>query len=384
MDNKNSFYLIFNKMAQDTSVRGIRSWFNIHYTNGSIQNKFNCIRDLSTDIFATPEFRGTFADIFCLSQKVYHALSKLAYLYKLRKAIVKNDSDLYLNPLSMASPFCIEIYQDRFIYRFTLQNLIHHIEGSITNTRDFIAAPIACKNPYNNILFSNAILYTIYCKVKASTLVLPDMFHRFFLCFFDLKLFSLENESLIREKAILQYLNTSNCDVLYEEIEVMLDYYPSIQLKISKKFPRDELVVIMKPYLYLFFLHKYSTHNPEIQNRSYYLLKVKLAELLAFNPRFGRKYMMKVPSNTFGGKATYKLSFNSSHPPFSINNIKNMYYYSKHMYSGPIYHSHHTHHSDFSSDDDSSDDDSSDDDSSDEDDETLIQSISEHEDDHDF
>jgi hypothetical protein len=197
------------------------------------------------------------------------------------------------------------------------------------------------------------------------------MFHRFFLCFFDLKLFSLENESLIRERAILQYLNTSNCDVLYEEIDVMLDYYPSIQLKISKKFPRDKLVVIMKPYLYLFFLHKYSTHNPEIQNRSYYLLKVKLAELLAFNPRFGRKYMMKVPSNTFGGKATYKLSFNSSHPPFSINNIKNIYYYSKHMYSGPIYHSHH---SDFSSDDDSSDDDN----------ETLIQSITEPEDDHDF
>jgi hypothetical protein len=149
----------------------------------------------------------------------------------------------------------------------------------------------------------------------------------------------------------------------------MLDYYPFIQLKISKKFPKDELVVIMKPYLYLFLLNKYSTHNPEMKNRSYYLLKKKLAEFVAFNPLFGRKQMVKLPSNTFGGKATYKLSFNSSHPPFSINSIRNMYYYSKHMYSGDAYNEPFNSNIDFSSD---------------EDDETVAQSISEPEDYHDF
>jgi hypothetical protein len=341
MENQNSFYLIFDKFAQDMVGSGVRPWFIMHYTKskttmGSIQRKFNCIRNLRSDVFATPEFCSAFARIFCLSQKVYHAFSKLAYMYKLRKAIVKNDSDLYLNPISTTSPFYIEIYQERFIYRFTLQNLIHLIEGSITNTRDFIAAPIACKNPYNNIPFSNAILYTIYCKVKASDLVLPDMFHRFFLCFFDLKLFSLENESLIRERAIIHYLNTSNPDHLYDEICGMLDYYPCIQLKISKKFPKDRLVVIMKPYLYLFFLYKYSTQNPEIQNRCYYFLKLKLAELVAFNPLFGRKHMVKVPSNTFGGNTVYKMSFHENHPSFTINNIRNMYYYSRNMYIGHI------------------------------------------------
>jgi hypothetical protein len=118
----------------------------------------------------------------------------------------------------------------------------------------------------------------------------------------------------------------------------MLDYYPFIKLKISKKFPKTKLVGIMKPYLYLFLLHKYSTHNPEIRNRSYYLLKLKLTELVAFNPLFGRKQMVKNASTVFGGKSTYHMSFNDHCPRFTINSIKNMHYYCRNMFTGPAYH----------------------------------------------
>ena len=32
------------------------------------------------------------------------------------------------------------------------------------------------------------------------------------------------------------------------------------------------------------------------------------------------------------------MSFNDTHLPFTMNNIRNMCYYSRNMYSGPAYH----------------------------------------------
>ena len=348
MDNENSFYLIFKKLTNNTQYN-LFIWFNLHYINyGDVFNmssdtccfkkKFKCIQQLRHDIFVTPEFYNKIMDYVCLSQKIYWAFSRMAYKYKLRKATLKLDTDLYLNPINPKSPYAIDIYQERFIYRFTLQNLVHYIEGAIANTQGFISVPLICKNPYNNIPFSNATLYEIYFRVKSSDLILPDLFHRFFLCSFNLELFVLENESLIRERAILRHLNTSSPSTIYEEIVHMFDIFPFFKIKISNKFPKDELVHIMKPYLYLFFLHKYSINNPEIKNRAYYFLKMKLSELAKYNPRFGKKRMIKQIGNGFGLKTIYVKSFNKDHPKFTMNMIRNANYKIKNMYTSQYYH----------------------------------------------
>jgi hypothetical protein len=346
MDHKNSFYLIFKQLTLQNHY-SVFSWFNVHYiikgytakyALSSSEQKFNCIEKLRHDIFVTYEFYNKMIDFICKAQKIYWAFSRLAYKYKVRKAILKIDMDLYLNPIDTKSMYAIDIYQDRFIYRFTLQNLIQYIEGAITNTQGFISVPLVCKNPYNNIPFSRATLYDIYFRVKSSDLVLPDLFHRFFLCSFNLKLFALENESLIRERAILNYLNKSPHDVLCDEINHMFDVFPFHSIKISNKFPKDELVHIMKPYLYLFLIHKYSINNPEIKNRAYYFLKMKILELARYNPRFGRKHMIKKNGNGFGAKTTYVLSFNTEHPKFTMNCIKSECYQAKNMYTQQSYH----------------------------------------------
>jgi hypothetical protein len=337
MENKNSFYLIFKQLTLQHHY-SVFSWFNLHYKpvdiedENSVKPKFKCVEKLRDDIFVTPDFHNKMMESICKAQKIYWAFSRVAYKYKRRKAILKIDSDLYLNPIDPSSMYAMDIYQERFIYRFTLQNLIHYIEGAIANTQGFISVPLECKNPYNNIPFSKADLYNIYYRVRKSDLVVPDLFHRFFLCSFHLKLFALENESLIRERAILDYLNKSDSETIYEEVEHMLVHFWFFRIKISEKFPKDELVHIMKPYLYLFFLYKYSTHNPEIRNRSYYLLKNKLDELVKYNPRFGRKYMVKSSSGGFGAKTAFVMDVNKKHPRFTMNCIKNSHYYSNNMY----------------------------------------------------
>jgi hypothetical protein len=334
MENKNAFYLIFKQLTLHNHY-SVFSWLNLHYkpcNEDGVSSKFKCIEQLRDDIFVTPDFYNTMMDYICRAQKTYWAFSRVAYKYKRSKATVKIDSDLYLNPIDPTSMYAMDICQDRFIYRFTLQNLIHYIEGAIANTQGFVSVPLECKNPYNNIPFSKADLYNIYYRVRKSDLVLPDLFHRFFLCSFHLKLFALENESLIREHAILHYLNKSDSETIYEEVEHMLVHFWFFRIKISEKFPKDELVHIMKPYLYLFFLYKYSTNNPEIRNRSYYLLKNKLDELVKYNPRFGRKHMVKSVSCGFGAKTTFVMDVNKKHPHFTMNCIKNSHYYSKNMY----------------------------------------------------
>ena len=117
----------------------------------------------------------------------------------------------------------------------------------------------------------------------------------------------------------------------------MLYGFPFHSIKISSKFPKDELVHIMKPYLYLFLIHKYSTNNPEIRNRAYYFLKMKILELATHNPRFGRKHMVKTNGNGFGATPAYVLSFNTNHPKFTMNCIKNACYQSKNMYTQRAY-----------------------------------------------
>jgi hypothetical protein len=161
---------------------------------------------------------------------------------------------------------------------------------------------------------------------------MPTVLNQYFACDFDLKLFEIENEFLIREHSILRYINKSPIDLLVKEIDEMLKIYTRKRIKYHEDFPKDELVEIMRPYLYLHCLCKYSIEGLEIRNASYALLFNKLMEFQKKSPSFGRKIFKKRPFDMLTPFASFKRrskfveTFITEHPKFTISDIKKMNY----------------------------------------------------------
>ena len=90
------------------------------------------------------------------------------------------------------------------------------------------------------------------------------------------------------------------------------------QIKIHRDFPRDKLVNIMRPYLYLYFVSKYSVHGTNKIMISKNLLDNRLNELYLYNPKFGSKRMKR-------SEKGFIRSINIDHLSFTMNDIINYY-----------------------------------------------------------
>jgi len=251
--------------------------------------------------------------IFQKSQRTYFAFSKLAKIYKSKKAKTTISIDLYLNEIPKDHMNAICIYTNATNYWFMIGDLCNHIFAALTNSPYYFADPIPIKNPYTNIPFTNAQLYTIYFKVRASTFLLPVLFHKFFLCNFDLVQFRLDNETEIRESFIRRHIRTSEEDVLYSEIKLMLFNHRRRSRRIHPTIPKPELIKIMRPYFYLYMVSKYHICGLEKVTVAKDVLYDKLEELFNFNPQFGRMYL----------KRNNKTSYDLEHPKFGLNDAIN-------------------------------------------------------------
>ena len=153
-------------------------------------------------------------DAFCKAQRAYNGFCKLARIYKLRNAKKYSaDRDFYMNSLrKLPSKIVISLYDDptRTIYKFRLSDLVNIIENSLGNTNDFFSDTIFPKNPYTNVEFTTAQLYTIYFKVKKSRYTMPTLFHMFYLHNFKIDKFAQYNECYIREHSIKNFINTAS------------------------------------------------------------------------------------------------------------------------------------------------------------------------------
>ena len=73
----------------------------------------------------------------------------------------------------------------------------------------------------------------------------------------------------------------------------MIDYYNidygyNHRINIHTNFPKQKLVDIMKPYLYLYYSHKYSlVTTKKVHSKN--ILYSKLNKFYVFNPAFGRE-----------------------------------------------------------------------------------------------
>ena len=250
--------------------------------------------------------------VFITAWRHYRILTRFANKWRHLHTPLHNDSDLYLNPILPHPTNNMSILQNGQKYIFTAGNLINITNGALGNAPMFFAEPLAIKNPYNNIPFSKSILYNMYFFLKQTTFIMPNLFHMYFKCNFDLREFRDKNEGLLRDYALDAFIKNTPTETLAGYIRSMLQKR-RFRCIIHDEFPTELLVEIFRPYLRLYYISMYALEQQKQNNADYELTK-RLNYFSQYNRLFGRKYFYREL-----GKRRFR--FNDKYPPF-IKNIQ--------------------------------------------------------------
>ena len=294
MKSEHAFNYIIEKSvtkmnAQQAVILGILSCRNY-----SIQNKFKYIDQCMKNVFFNEDIRTEFMNVFCKIQSVYHAFTRLSYIYKYKKSAIVVDEDLCMNKLQEHGKNVICVFQKNNRYLFNIRDLIKVVNSSLTNSHELFSLPLNVKNPYNNIVFNKSTLYNIYFFIKFNTNLYPELLFKFFNEGFNLRLFGKKQEHLLREYIIINYINNTCDDIIHEDILNMINYANTFienPIFIDNTFPKKLLIQIMKPYLQLWMsgIHSLSSST---QRFCYKKFKTNMTYFSIYNPAFGRKIIV--------------------------------------------------------------------------------------------
>jgi hypothetical protein len=291
-------------------------FFNVPY---SIKKKFMFYHNINKNSFFTREQCNGFNQKFSEIQRVCAGFQKFAYLYKYKKAPIVVDTDICLNKINITDKNVMCIFQNNFKYLFHVFDLIKITNYALTHSDSFFAEPKPLKNPYNNMPFSKSNLYNIYFYIKYNTTLYSDLLLKYFDVNFNLTEFTSKYEYILREHSIENYVNKSSINILFVEALRMFSEYNNSKynkFRIDVNFPKEVLVKIMKPYLFLHVQSLYSLVQTK-KTRASLTLKKKLLALYTFNSNFGRKILYKETKHGFGkSRVIYKHYFESKHLSF--------------------------------------------------------------------
>jgi len=264
------------------------------------RSKFYILNRFAIDnLFIDDEKREKILLKFSKCQRTYSALCKLAYIFKMKRAIVgSTDTDMEFNKLNTL-PNSIKITmfdkKNNTVYNFRISDLIKIIENALTYAPYFFAEPFMPKNPYNNIQFTKNQLYMIYLKYKQSSYKSSVLFDLFVESKFDLHTFKNVNECILRNKILKNFYDNCSFD---EKIRYVDDLYSDFfdltkVLKIHHDFPDKTYVKAFEPILFDYLIYTKSlTPSYKIQARAKILVYLK--RFIKFNPLFGRRVERKL------------------------------------------------------------------------------------------
>ena len=278
--------------------------------------KYMSLNEMLANIFMSDTLKDKIFTIFSKSQKTYHALSKFAKIYRYKKyPIVCSDDLSTLSPIDASKPNSFTLLQKGSKYLFNLNELVRIIETSLAHTIEFFADPQSPKNPYNNLVLTSTDLYNIYFKLKGSNRTMSIIFHLFFKHNFCLHKFKINEEAFLRSYSIKKYVMNSPYTLLHDFVQEMIeDNIYTKRLDIDPDFPKEVLVSIFRPFLYLYFLINYDIKNTSKYPLCICLLSFKLQKFYLFNRSFGRKY---IKVNNVDGKRVHTYNYNTKHKTFN-------------------------------------------------------------------
>ena len=366
-----SFYKIINRSIENIENKGssnildpferfiftnrnIFFYFSIQANTKEIRKKYNFLQQMNENIFYTEEMKNNILCFFSLIQKTYFAFSKLACHYKWKKSKLVIDKDLSLNTIQLNEKNVICVYHKENRYLFTTSDLINIFKTALTYSPNFFSSPLTIKNPYNNIPFSKSNLYNIYFTFFFKFIPIPEVIQKYFQSNFDLDLFEKENQILLRECSIFNFLNNMDDKEFVFKVKYMLKCYNKNhynKITLNPDFPPEKIISIFKPYLCLFYISIFSLDYQKKRDCEDILEKM-LFRLRYYFPQFGRKIVKIIPinnhsifqSNFIQKKETFMekdfiqkklkfkkiITFNDEHPPFSCNK-NNKYFLSSHL-----------------------------------------------------
>jgi hypothetical protein len=263
----------------------------------SIKDKYKILSELFNGfLLKDPDKKEEFIEYLYKIQKIYNTLNRFIHNYKYKKSKIVVNTDMCLNELNETDKNVISIIDNNSKYLFHVNDLIKIINSSLTNSFLFFSQPKSVKNPYNNLPFNKSTLYNIYFFIRYKTDYYPELLFKFFECNFNLNKFKFLNENLLREYSIKNYVYRSPVNVLEKDIKQMILSYNlhcermryKNKILINEDFPINNLVKIMKPYLFLYCKSLYSFH-PQIKSKYAIFFKLSMLRFNKFNPQFGRK-----------------------------------------------------------------------------------------------
>lgn len=287
------------------------------------EKHFQYISYLHNNVFLTNEHKDTIAELFCKSQRLYFAFQNLLRRWKIKRLPIAVNVDLYMNPIDPNQSNTMTIYQNGTGYRFLLTDLIKIVNSSLLNTSHMFSRPIEPKNPYTNVPFTYSILHSIYNKIRYSNFKIPLLMQLYYNSNFNISNFTYDNEAILREHTIEDYLKSSEMIVLYNDSLRLFDLFEfTKKIRVDDDFPKDVLIKVMLPYLKLYLTYTYSLSDTDKKYNSYYHLRAKLRSFVNYNSRFGQKIMVRVEtnntntSNPFVVHKIYTATFNAKHINF--------------------------------------------------------------------
>jgi len=308
------------------------------------QNKYNLLFSYGYFLSFKPNCEKiAIMELFSKCQKVYFGLLRFRELYKHTFNKLQVDCDLNLTKLDPNHKHTIEIIQNKKRYLFNIFELMKIFEEKATFNYDFIIRSKPFLNPYTNVIFSKAILYNIYFKMKETASINNNLFELYFKDNFDIYSFCINNNNILTRAAIKSYIkNLCNIELLCEIKLMLLDINYGLsenyKIKIANNFPTDVLVKAFQPFLELYYQTKYTDSF-----RSYYntinILQSKICKFINYNCKFGRvikttsysyfnkKYTANTNFISFYDKGSDISNFNKSHYVFKRQQIRNEEYF---------------------------------------------------------
>jgi hypothetical protein len=305
----------FFKYELRKNEENIRTWCkDVCYANiPLIKNVFDMYPEyknrlysdyVESNPFIHPYIKIVILNTYCDSKQKLNTLKNVCIRYIRKRRTSHSTTDLSLRPLVEMKPIeLIDIMHDYKKYTFRIFDLSNIIFNSLTNSDEFLfPVPLRVKNPYTNIAFSVKTLYIIYFCMLTRGFIIHPLFSLFMKENFNLAIFSLKYEGLVKEyiidNKIKQYTTATTCKELrtmFDELTIYslatLEFTPI--LSNSDKIP-DSILVGFKSLLY-HYNHSLYSMNSSYRHTEYNKLIKKIIAFMNENPYFTVNYRITVP-----------------------------------------------------------------------------------------
>ena len=309
--------------------------FIVNGKDNIIKHKYQYICKINENIFFNQVLKELFFDAVSSTQRIYNIFNRFAYRWKCKRMVSLNTVDLFMNEINDKQKNVITIIQNKQKFLFTTTDVISLLERSLTNMDSKYSIPLVTKNPYNNVPFTKTNLFNIYFFLYKKYIRVPPLIQQFFYSGFNLKIFRDTNHFLILDSYIDKYIKTNSEGLLLLLVKDMIMALGfQYKIHVHHEFSKSEYLNVMKPYLKLFLLGKYSFTK---EDRNYYFkeLRYKLNRFHIFNPIYGKKMIdIKTGEPYFPDQhplfESYFRDFNKTHLSINETAVHNTYNYNNH------------------------------------------------------